>query len=105
MTDPELETLCNQYAYERDCRDEADARRDEIGTQIGVELALRGANKAAVGAWACAIVRSERKSLSRLKLIELGIPSEILDQATDVTASSSVRVNRRGQADQYGTKA
>lgn len=95
MTDEELLDLCERREAASEAIDNAQSEKDTLSSQIGTELALRGVNKLPVGPFDCAIVDADRRTLNKLRLIEKGVDPDLLDECSDVSHSTSVRVTRR----------
>lgn len=93
--DLELEKKCQKRTELAQARDGIQDQIDALSEEIGTELALRGVERAEVGEYVALLVTQRRKTLSKERLVELGVPVTTIEKATTETVSNSVRVSRR----------
>ena len=90
-----LEDLCDKRQQLAKSRDEAQKAIDELSTQIGTELALLGTDRLETPRFVAQIVDGIRKTLSKTRLLELGVSADVIVSAEEVTRTSSVRVTAK----------
>jgi len=78
-------------------RDAAQKEIDEITPVLSTELVLAGEKARPSGEWNVTLVDQTRTSLSKEKLLEAGVPMEVIEKATVKTPTTSLRVARRGK--------
>jgi hypothetical protein len=91
----QVDDLCAARAECAKVRDDMAAKVDEYSAQIGSSLAILGVNKLETPQFLAQLVDGHRKSLSKTKLVELGVPLGIIMQAEVETPFVQVRVTRR----------
>lgn len=95
MTDQELATVCELRAQAAAVRDAHQAVVDDLSSQIGAELSMRGTQKVELPAWIPMVVEMERTTLDKTKLLESGVTPGQIEAATVRKASVQVRVLKR----------
>jgi hypothetical protein len=92
-----LEDLCEQRQALAKTRDDAQKSIDDLSTQIGTQLAILGTARLETPRFVAQIVDGERKTLSKTRLLELGVPAATIAAAEEVTRTSSVRVTAKAR--------
>ena len=90
-----LEDLCVRRQMFAKTRDASQKSIDELSTEIGIQLAILGTNKIETATYVAQVVDAERKTLSKTRLLELGVSAATITAAEEITRTSSVRVSLR----------
>ena len=95
MTDTELDLLCTERQSNADLRDAAQDEIDRLSAAIGAEVGTRGVDRVELPDHIALIVVAERKILDKQKLVESGVPVEVIEACTTVSPVQTLRVTRR----------
>lgn len=95
MTNDELLAKCSQRQSVMDIRTQIQAEIDGLSQEIGTELGMRKVELVDLGEYVPKVIVSTRKTLDKVKLVELGVPITVIEAATTETEVQSLRVDRR----------
>jgi hypothetical protein len=87
-----LARLCDQRAEMNMYRKTLDDGIDSINVEIREILSAYDLSTAVVPGYQVTVVTSRRQTLSQERLLELGVGTDVLEQATKTSLSVSVRV-------------
>lgn len=90
-----LLTLAEEHELEKDIRDAAERRCDEIKSEIGYLMTEEGLAKTDVEGFPISVISVPRDSLSKEALLLSGVSTDQILGATKTTYSTQVRVGKR----------
>lgn len=98
MTNEELELICQERRSASELRDLAEAEVKKLNGVIGDELNSRGVERVELDGFTPRWVSQTRSTLDKVKLVELGVPVLVIEQATVKSDVTYIRVDERKEA-------
>lgn len=95
MNDEELAAKCEARQLAAEQRDAYAEQVQDLSTEIGTELALRGVDRVELPEFTALLLQMPRHTLNKQRLLEQGVPMAAIEAATETTMSVQVRVSRR----------